>query len=394
MKEHQKVLLDLIAKSQFLGVDEPQEITLNKVDWDSLYQEAQGQAVFGIIASEIPDAVYSSDERWRKIRENQLAHNLRYFHSQNELTKLLENFGISFVVLKGTAAAVYYTHPERRIMGDIDFLVSQDQFEEAKQLLIHNGYIVTDQKEFDPNEARHIGFQKNKLSYELHHHYSHVDIDMEDYVVEGLKQREFSAIDTCRFPMLPKLSNGLVLLDHMKNHLQSGLGLRQVIDWMMYAYRELSDEYWNSEFAPVARSIGLERFAIYATRMCQLYLGLPETITWCQGADDKVCSDLLEIIFVSGNFGKKTGSGNLIESVITNIRKTGMIRWLQKAGEHNWEAYKKHPSLKPFCWIYQIFRYAKKGFATKRNVDQLSGDLERSRRRYKLMEEMGLFENQ
>lgn len=393
LKDSQRILLKLIEKSQFETVDEIEDFAVGDIDWGAIYDEAFSQSVVGIVAPEIPGVVYSSDERWSKIQSQLLAISIRYYHAQTELTKLLEKHDIPFVILKGASAAVYYKHPKRRMMGDIDFLVSKDKFEETRQLLVENGYHVADDKVFDPLVARHIGFHKNKILYELHHHYSHKDIDIENYLSEGMGNKVYASIDSHEFPMLPRLSNGLVLLDHMKTHFQSGLGLRQVIDWMMYVYRELTDEYWQNEFAPAVRSIGLEKFAISATRMCQIYLGLPESITWCRGADEEVCSRLIEMIFVSGNFGRKNGSGNTIEKVMTNIKRHGLFRWLQTAGEYNWETYKKHPSLKPLCWLYQIFRYAKKGFGTERNVGQLSEDLDRSKRRYRLLEDMGLLEN-
>ena len=159
---------------------------------------------------------------------------------------------------------------------------------------------------------------------------------------------------------------------------------------MMYVYRNLDDEYWENEFSRVAKEKKMEKLAVTATRMCQMYLGLPETITWCKGADEKTCEELMECLLASGNFGRKNGRGNSVETVSTNMKRKGLFRWLQYAGEFNWEAYHRHHWLKPFCWLYQIFRYAKQGVKTGRNRKQIRGDLDRSKERFELLKKLGI----
>jgi len=388
LDDYKKVLLELIKQSQF---GDGKSFPVENCDWDMVYSEAINQSVIGLIAPEVLADVRKTDEKWRKAQDRQFAYSIRYFYAENELTKLLDDAEIPFVILKGTSAAIYYNHPDRRSMGDIDFLVPQDKFETTLEFLAINGYI----RESEPHNSRHVGFTKNGLSYECHHHFSHDDLDNEAYIIEGLNQREYAeiesdAIDSFRFPMLPRLSNGLVLLDHMRMHLQSGLGLRQIIDWMMYVNKELSDEYWNKEFSHVVREKGLERFAKVATKMCQKYLGLPDSITWCNDADEVLCDKLFDMLFESGNFGRKKGRGNSVETVRTQIKRFGLFRWLQRAGEYNWRAYKKRHWLKPLCWLYQIFRYAKQGIKSGRSYNQLSADLENGNNRYELLKDLGV----
>lgn len=235
-----------------------------------------------------------------------------------------------------------------------------------------------------------LGFKKNGISFELHHHFSHEEVDIENYLIDGLKRREVAKIGKHEFPMLPKMENGLVLLDHMRNHLKSAIGLRQIIDWMMFVNAELTDEMWNSGFGLIVKDKGLEKFTITATRMCQIYLGLSERITWCKGADEELCKRLMVNIIKTGNFGHKNGSGTSVERVSSNIRRKGLFRYLQFAGEYNWKAYHKHHWLKPFAWIYQGFRYIRLGISTGRKKKQVSGDLQRGKEREELLKDLGI----
>ena len=378
MNKEEQVLLRLINKSQF-GSSEP--IDYSNVDMDALYNEALNQSVLGLIAPEIPSEYASG--KWMEAIYRQKSSYIRYCHAQDELKNVLDDAAIPFVILKGNASAVSYSDPSRRTMGDIDFLVPQDLFDRSKKILINNNYILVNES---AQYTRHIGFLKNGIHFELHRHFSHFEeINIEDYVIEGLANSNICSIDGHEFPMLSKLANGLVLLDHFRRHLQSAVGLRQVIDWMMYVYRNLDDEFWNNEFGPVAKAKGMDILAIVTTRMCQIYLGLPETITWCMSADTETCERLMNLILDSGNFGRKNGRGTSIEAVTTSIKKNGLFRRLQKAGEFNWKAYHKHHWLKPFCWIYQGFRYAKQGIKSGRNREQLKNDLKRSKERVEVL---------
>ena len=378
MNKEAEILLELIKKSQFGSSD---VINLDGVDIDALYDEALSQSVLGLIAPEIPSDY--TNEKWRQAQYRSKASYIRYCHAEDELIEFLDKNSIPFVILKGNAAAVSYKDPSRRSMGDIDFLVPQKFFDSTKHLLEASGYKFTHEYE------RHASYKKNGVSFELHHHFSH-EIDIEDYLIKDLITPVIASVTGHDFPMLPELSNGLVLLDHMRAHLKSGLGLRQVIDWMLYVYRNLDDDFWNNEFKAIAAEKGMDSLAITATRMCQLYLGLPENIFWCKSADDVVCKELMDCIMVSGNFGRKNGQGSSIEKVSISMKREGLFHWLQHAGEHNWKAYHKHHWLKPFCWFYQIFRYAKQGIKTKRSSKQIKGDLDRSQERYELLKKLNI----
>ena len=382
MKNEETVLLALIKKSQF-GLSSV--IDFDNVDMEILYNEASIQSVLGLVAPEIPPQYM--DNKWQEVIFRSKASYIRYCHAEDELKKVLDNASIPFVVLKGNAAAVGYKDPSRRTMGDIDFLVPQDLYGYASTVLINNGYQVNHESEL---YTRHIGLIKDGISFELHHHFSHDENDIEKYLINGFNRIEVESVDGHEFPMLPKLANGLVLLDHLRNHLKSAIGLRQVIDWMMYVYHNLDDEFWNSEFRVIAEEKGMDKLAITTARMCQIYLGLPENITWCKSADEKTCEQLMECLLVSGNFGRKNGKGNSVETVSTSIKREGLFKWLQFAGEHNWKAYHKHHWLKSFCWFYQIFRYAKQGFKTGRNKRQLKSDLDRSKERFELLKKLNI----
>lgn len=370
MTSTEQSLCTLLASSLF---HVPSIISSN-VDWASIQKEAEAQAVFGLI-----------DWPEENIGVIQIeAKCLRILHAQNELINTLQDMPL--VILKGTAAARYYPQPIRRTMGDVDFLVPQERFDEAVKLMENNDYSILNPGYTHP---RHKAFIKSGVVFELHHHFSHDDLDIEDYLIEGLKHRVWDRIGRYDFPMLPPLANGLVLIDHLRNHLKEGLGLRQVLDWMMYVNQVLDDEFWDLEFGLITKEKGLETLAKTVTRMCQIYLGLPDSITWCKDADEELCAQLLSSLFHDGNFGRKQNEGQIIENVSNEIKRQGLFIYLQQTGENTWKAYHEHPSLKPLCWIYQLCRFARKGMRSRRGLKMI-GDMRHSLERNKLLKDLGI----
>ena len=382
MDKNTTAFFNLIRKSQFDDIERP---VPSSVDWNYIYEEAKAQAVLGIIAPLVPEEIVQEDPRWREAIDRQTASYIQYLFAEEELVKLLDSNQIPYVILKGNASAVYYHHPERRQMGDIDILVLPERFQETRTLLINNGYHLDEESESD---TRNIALHKNEIKIELHYRYSHDYIDLEKYIIEGMNNSEKKSIGYHSFSVLPRLTTGIVLLDHMIAHIKDGLGLRQIIDWMMYVNQNLNDELWNSDFQKIVREIHMDKFAITVTRMCQIYLGLNSNITWCKTADEELCQKLMTNIMADGNFGRKDYYGYRIEKATSNINKNGLFHALQTSGEAHWNAYQKHHWLKPFAWLYQIFRYISNGLKTKRKIKQIFGDTKRGKNRVELLKEL------
>lgn len=370
MTSAQRELLNCIRSSLWAEAMQPQPS-------EEVFSEALRQAIVPLIA---PGSMEASQYT---------VHYMRLLYAQDELVALFRDVGIPMAILKGAAAAIYYSEPMLRTMGDIDLIVPQSLFEVAQTLMEHAGY-ERETEEANKLEARHIAYNKDGISFELHHHFSSEGIDVEKYVIRGMELPVTAELSGHVFPMLPPLENGLVLLTHVAQHLRNELGLRQMIDWMMYVHAQLTDEYWETAFCPAAADCGLETLAITSTRLCQKYLGLPDSITYCNGADEKLVDDLLENLLVTGNFGHAHGSGSSVETVATNIKRTGLFRYLQQQGEHNWKAYQEHKALKPFCWAYQIGRYIHRGLGIRRSGLQLAEDYNRSQARYDLLTRLGI----
>ena len=359
-------------------------------DWDAVYRELRQQTVqnlpVDLLCRENPaqTAVYT------KNAVQNMRHWLKIMQVQQSLCQQLQSAGIPCVVLKGAAVACDYPEPTNRVMGDIDLLVAPKDFDRARQILAAAA-------EYHRDTRRHTKFTKNTIAIELHRVFGEMRNPEKNTILD---QRLFSAIassesvsiDHYSFPKLPAVEHGLSLLFHIDVHLEVGLGLRQILDWMLYVDKVMTDTLWYTEFEPFVNQLERRKLAITVTRMCQIYLGLREDITWCLDADEALCKELMEYIFLQGNFGKKTQKGlNRAVSIIQSSKNiTSFFQIMQHQGCRKWPALTHYPCLKPFAWLYQIIRYISLGFRMKHPLLLLKNALKTSHTSGNLMEELGV----
>ena len=345
---NQQALLELLKASLF-GTEPhfPED-----VDWDAVLQEAKDQTVVALAAPAVPK---EEAAKWQVPVAQNKAFFVRILDEQTKLVQLFDDAGIPMVILKGCAAAMYYPVPMNRTMGDIDLIVPPDCLDEARQLMVENGY------SYFFTALRHYDYDKNGILFELHFRYSDAKWDIERHITDGLSRPVMCEIYDQKFPVLPAEINGLVLIDHIRSHLYSGLGLRQIIDWMMFLNTFPDDKMWTDRFAPLIREAGLEVLATAVTKMCKKWLGLRDDITWCDNADEETADQLMEMILHSGNFGRKEhNEDSLMKGIIMETSKHGVFHYLQVTGEATWNAYHKHPFLRPFAWLYSVLPVCKK----------------------------------
>ena len=316
-----------------------------------------------------------------------------YMKAQDDLTGLLTWDRIKPVIIKGTAAAMYYPEPSLRAMGDIDFLLypnNGESFQKAEEILLSHGYTVRDDEE---DSERHKAYVKDGISFEMHRVFALGDAAEEKEAEQIIAMAEpdrhrLETYGSHLFYTLPDPENGIVLLEHIAHHLFSGLGLRQITDWLMFVKTVMTDEFYEEKFRPLAERAGLLKLAKVATRIGELYFGAPKQ-DWCQDADEALCTELAELASQAGNFGRNRKTSDRNATAVMNRKLSLSV--LQKRGMKNWKAAQKHAVLRPFAWLYQSGRYIKKGIS--RRKDHSEGILQNYRdhkSQSKLLAKLGL----
>lgn len=101
---------------------------------------------------------------------------------QDDFLKILEKADIPYVVLKGTAAAMYYPNPFLRGMGDVDVYIPECFHEKVRELLLKEEYEI---EEDNVPSNRHSTFSKNNIVFEVHRSFATVNGPEEKAYIDG-----------------------------------------------------------------------------------------------------------------------------------------------------------------------------------------------------------------
>ena len=383
------IIFDLL-KTSLWGEDRFPLPSPDGIDWTSVSAELRHHAIRNLVVNQLVKLDPERKDQYLNGALHGLSHWYQLMRVQQDTCDLLQKAGIPCAVLKGAAANYAYPSHAHRSMGDIDLIVKPEDFDRAYDLLIQDA-------EYIGENFRHKEMRKNGIIIELHRAFStfsdpHKRALLDGWIFDAIDRTNTVFLEGYAFPMLPRQIHGLVLLEHINVHMESGLGLRQIIDWMMFADRELNDDIWRTEFAPQIKQLGLEPLAVALTRTCQLYLGLRNDLTFCHGADDSLCRELMAHILKQGNFGRKQHKGfNKTVSILNTAKNIpALFRVLQRYGCINWPAVHKYPFLKHFAWFYQICRYIRKSFQLKHPIKMLRYSLKNAHSQDVLFDRLGI----
>ena len=349
--------------------------------WPAVRTELVAQSVIGYPTNVVEDLELSSTDlaEYLFLAGKSLWGWYRLMKAQDSVLAEFRQAGIPVAVLKGAAAAANYPLPKSRSMGDIDLIVPPDHFDRAFALLERLGWDNDIELEVNP---RHAGFRKEHCpEIELHRYFSTcTDKRQADFldqaIYDAIPRAEWTDVAGFSVPVLPPLENGLVLLAHVNQHLGSGLGLRQILDWQMFVAAYLTDELWEHEFRHAAQQIGMEKLAITTTWLCRTYLGLQTSATWFDGADAQLADDLLLYIMHKGNMGRKMERGTQATRIVMHSFRSpaARVRDLYTGGRSQWAPARKHAWLAPAACIYQIGHVIRKGLARNASMGELVND--------------------
>lgn len=307
-------------------------IGVDGINWKNLLEFAKKQTIVGLYWQGIQrygDKVGNKpneDEvmEWMGEYHKIVRRNIKVDYAVVKLAKILQANNISFFVFKGQSVARYYTIPESRTSGDVDFLFKKDwnQAIEAISKLT----TITDSHSF-----RHFDFELEGIPFEMHYHTTvfgssstqkYWDDMIDSYFDDVLDHVDINEVT---IPTLPPTTYAIYLFIHLYHHfLKEGVGLRQFIDWMMLLQAK-HDEIVIQELTAKLEKLGLLR--AFKAFGCVLVdkLGMDKSMFPYElnMHDRKYEQDIIKIILRYGNFGKygrKENHSSLFHSLETGSR--------------------------------------------------------------------------
>ena len=282
-------------------------------EWEFLFNASQLQAVAGLCVDGIerlPDSQRPPfDILMQWIGLCQIIETQNKLH-QSVLVKTrdcLRNGGIDAAFMKGLVCGSRYPNPKRRSCGDIDFVVGEKNFVKTLDLLEiigtvdreliheHHGMAFVDNVQLEPH-------------YKVHNYQNpSVDDAMQRMFAEVFPQKLVEIeIGGEKIPVFPPAFECALLVGHMVNHVYAeGLGLRQVVDLMMFIQKE-HEAIKSEECQGCLGMMKMERaFRVFAC-VCEEYLGMSHELLSLEftAKEKQFAAKLMNDIKAVGNFGR------------------------------------------------------------------------------------------
>lgn len=283
------------------------------VDWSEIYKLAEEQSVVGLVTSGLDVLNVIISQEWRlqfigaSLQIEQRNRVMNEFVAR--LISMMRSKDVYTLLVKGQGVAQCYDKPLWRACGDIDFLLSEENYVKAKEILI----LLASDVEKEYLSLKHIGMTINGFVVELHGTLrsrltKRIDNEIDKVQNEcfwGGEVRSWQNGNTQVF--LPGMNQDVIFVfTHILHHLFiEGIGLRQICDWcrLLWTFREKLDVKRLEKHLRAMRL--MTEWKVLGCLVVE-YLGMPpEAIPFYDLKYGVKASRLMSFILETGNFGHK-----------------------------------------------------------------------------------------
>lgn len=231
-----------------------------------------------------------------------------------ELCSLLNTNDVAYVVVKGQVLGTFYPDnmSELRTPGDVDFYVTDADYERAKVLIEENLNVKV---EGEGEADKHDTFEYKNVRFEMHYrletfgsskYQRYFDAVMDDAVRNRYATVDINGVDV---RTLPYEENVVMTFKHLFNHLLvEGVGIRQFLDLQMLLRPECEalPLIQPKRLKKMLEGIGYMKAFKATCAMMIEYLGMDEgDCPFRLSTDDFRWADkLVKVPMSRGNFGK------------------------------------------------------------------------------------------
>lgn len=311
-----KAFLELVRAG--LWEHEARLMPYGEVDYEEVMRLAEEQSVVGLVAAGLEHVV---DCKPPKVDVLQFVGQTLQMEQRNqamnsfieEIVGKMKAAGINTLIVKGQGIAQCYERPMWRSSGDVDFLLSEENYVKAKAFLTPMADSV--EKESDKHQGMNLGPWVVEIHGDQHCGLSArmdraIDDVQRNIFNEG-RMRSWQNGKTIVF--LPDVNEDVILVfTHFTKHFfKEGLGVRQICDWcrLLWTYRDKVDARLLE--SRIRRAGLMSEWRAFAAFVVE-YLGMPiEAMPMYSSEDkwkskaDKICKFVIEV----GNMGHNRDDG-------------------------------------------------------------------------------------
>ncbi len=355
MKE---LFLSLLNDARFNRKSEPCDC-----NFEELYALAREHQVVALIYSQIynfSNLPVELKNKWK--RESIKINALQTMRTECflRLYKHLLQDGIKILVVKGLICRSLYPQPESRDSNDEDLYVQKEYYQQTYDLFLKNGlHVVSEEKDVTTFVDTSCG-----LSIELHKELFAKDSKAYGYFQECfLNVFDHAITHKIHEVFVYSLSYDkhllFLILHFVKHFFHGGVGIRQVLDIVMYSENfdtKINWEHLKKELRTLHIYTLVEN--LYTIAQIYFHYDNPHFNT------TEEYQDLLSDILDSGIFGQSTEERLHSSTITLNAIENGKVSVFKsifpslKEMKGKYSYLHKYPVLLPCAYISRIYRYA------------------------------------
>ena len=281
------------------------------INFSEVYSTAERQSVVGLIAAGLE---HITDVKVPQVAALQFAGTVMLMDQRNKamnafIAKFIDKLygeGINCILVKGQGIAQCYERPSWRTSGDVDLLLSNDNYNKVRIILTHEDVVFCEDK-----QIQHLEMELEGWAVELH-----------GTLRGGLWRNLDKEIDNCQNAIcdngkirpwlnnntqvnLPNADEDVVLVfAHILQHFfKGGIGLRQICDWcrLLYTYKGVLDlRLLESRLKDASIMTEWKAFAAMAVE----HIGMPvDAMPFYDATYSSKGERVLAFVLETGNFG-------------------------------------------------------------------------------------------
>lgn len=283
------------------------------IDFNEIYRLAEEQSVIGLVAAGLEHVL---DIKVPKGIKLQFVGDALVLEKRNkamndfiaDIVNKMRAEGIHSLLVKGQGVAQCYERPLWRTCGDVDFFLSDENYEKAKEMLIP----LASEIEKESKYSKHLGVTIDSWVVELHGSLRMgmpLKINRE---LDAIKWETFNegyvsswANGRTQITLLSHENDVVYVFTHFFNHFyKGGIGLRQICDWsrLVWVHRNNLDlKKIEKHIMAMGLMTEWKAFGAFAV----LYLGVPKEVMPFinDNANKKKAERIKDFVIMSGNFG-------------------------------------------------------------------------------------------
>ena len=404
------LLFELIAESlnQFVHKDR----SVIEADFGKVLSLAEHQAVLPMLYPTLKTLPLAEEQlaKANAACKHTAMEYYQIFFLARSIIRLLEEQGISVVLLKGATVARFYPVAEARKSSDVDILLpDRSQLEQVSQILEKAGYRCMDGQKANHHQV--WGTPDNHV------------LELHTTIVEPFDQRDLNAyieslyalhtdnishiqVMTAKFPALPEGLLAFHLLLHMlQDFLRMGFGLKLLCDWVVFWNHKVESKEVEA-FLQYVADCRLTGFLNTITSVCVQYLGLQtdgsgslsregdallyecgqRPIMFCRMVSQELCENFLQEILEAERYGKPESNRTAV------MRGTHLRDYMREFHHQTVLSFPRTSRMVitlPALYIVVLIRFIYNNHAVR--GQSLKAVLKKAKQRTRLVESMKLF---